>query len=324
MLTNEGSFLLKALLKQIALALFSLMPVKLARHSMSLLRSHPEITDLWGYHIRPVHYYEPLPDYATIKPEEFTRRRPSPAVDFNLSGQVAFVRRLGEQYRAELEEIARMPEPDGFNFQNGYFSGLDAALYYALLRDVKPKQVIEIGSGYSTLIADKALNRNRAEGQAVKLTCIEPYPQRYLTEAKLDIELIVQKVESLELEFFQRLQSGDVLFIDSSHAIRFGGDVCREFLEILPSLAAGVWVHVHDIFFPLNYPAEWVIERRIAWTEQYLLEAFLAHNSAFRVVVANYWLCLEQFMEAERLWPELRQEQGPHGRTSFWMQRNIG
>lgn len=297
------------------------MPLKLAQHLMFLLRQNPAITDRWGYHVRPIHYYEPLPDFAQITAERTRRRRQSTAIDFNLPGQVSLVRRLGGQYRGELEELARQPEPEGFNFQNDYFSGIDAAMYYALLRDLKPKQVIEIGSGNSTRIAGKALKRNRVDGNPGKLTCIEPFPQPRLTEAKVDIELIVRPVESLELDFFQSLQSGDVLFIDSSHAVKFGGDVCREVLEILPSLAAGVWIHVHDIFFPHDYPAEWLIEKRIAFSEQYLLEAFLAYNQSFSVQMANYWLDLDHPADVERLWPRAHPD-GEHATgASFWMRK---
>jgi len=296
------------------------MPVKLTRRLLFLLRQNPAITDRWDYHLRPIHYYEPLPDFAQITAEQTQRRRQSTAIDYNLPGQVQLVRRLGEQYRPELEELARLPEPDGFNFKNGYFIDFDAAMYYALLRDLKPKQVIEIGSGNSTRIADKALKRNRAEGHPSSLTCIEPFPQPRLTDAKVDIELIVRPVESIELDFFKRLQSGDVLFIDSSHAVKFGGDVCREFLEILPSLAPGVWIHVHDIFFPHDYPAEWLIEKRIAFNEQYLLEAFLAYNHSFSVQAANNWLCIDHAEDVKFLCSGII---GDSGGASFWMRKEL-
>jgi hypothetical protein len=254
---------------------------------MFLLQSYPEITDRWGYHVRLIHYYDPLLDFARITMDQTTRRRQSTAINFNLPAQVELIRRLGDQYRAELEELAHTPEPDGFNFQNDYFSGVDAALYYAILRDLKPQCVIEVGSGYSTRIADKALRHNWMQGHPGCLTCMEPFPQPHLTEAKLDIELVERSVERLGLDFFSRLRSGDVLFFDSSHSVKFGSDVCREFLEILPSLPSGVWIHVHYIFFPHDYPVEWLIEKRIAFNEQYLLEAFLAYNHVFEVVAVT-------------------------------------
>ena len=112
-----------------------------------------------------------------------------------------------------------------------------------------------------------------------------------------------------------------MLFIDSSHAAKFGGDVCREFLEILPGLKPGVWVHVHDIFFPHDYPAEWLIEKRIAFTEQYLLEAFLAFNASFSVQAANYWMTVDYPEVVHTLCPRDCIPAGHLGRGSFWMRR---
>ena len=140
------------------------MPVKLARHLLFLLRSNPEITDRWGYHIRPIHFYEPLPDFSRIWAEQTTRRRDFPAIDFNVSQQLKLVRRLGEQYLDELQALARSSEPDGFNFHNDYFGGLDAALYYSLIRDLKPRRVIEIGSGYRHGSPTRRSNEIRAKG----------------------------------------------------------------------------------------------------------------------------------------------------------------
>ena len=117
----------------------------------------------------------------------------------------------------------------------------------------------------------------------------------------------------IDVAFFSSLTANDILFIDSSHTVKFGSDVCYEFLEILPRLAPGVWVHVHDIFFPHDYPAEWLIERRMALNEQYLLEAFLSFNEKFQIALANYWLCLDHPDEAARLWPG--------NGSSFWMKR---
>jgi hypothetical protein len=99
------------------------------------------------------------------------------------------------------------------------------------------------------------------------------------------------------------------------NSVKFGSDVCYEFLELLPRLAPGIWVHVHDIFFPHDYPAEWLIERRMALNEQYLLEAFLSFNKQFQVALANYWLCLDHRDEAARVWPS------NSGASSLWMKR---
>ena len=303
---------------RLLLAALKAVPTALARHVMFLLRANPEIADRWGHHVRPIHFYEPLPDFRGITAEAAGRRRVFAAVDFEIDGQRRQVRRLGDAYRAEIETLAASR---AFDFANEYFAGLDAAMYYAIIRHVKPARVVEIGSGMSTRIAALAIGRNRADGHAGEIVCIEPFPQPRLTENMPAVTLIERRVEELELETFDALQSNDILFIDSSHVARFGGDVCREFLEILPRLNRGVWVHVHDIFFPRDYPAAWLIDRRLAFNEQYLLEAFLSFNHAYAVRAANSWLALDYRGEAETLapaglWP------GPElGCGSFWMQR---
>jgi hypothetical protein len=297
----------KALLDRTALALFRTVPTRAAHHLLFLAQSRPELSDRWGYHIRPIHYYEPLPDFRSITTEQITRRRTYPAIDFNWNEQLTLVNKLAA-HRDELRELQ-------FDFDNGYFSGFDAAVYYSLIRHLQPQQIIEIGGGYSTQIASRALARNGTG----KLTCIEPYPEERLLNPDLTIDLVQKRVEQIDLDFFSRLEANDILFIDSSHTVKFGSDVCFEFLEVLPSLKPGVWIHVHDIFFPHDYPAEWLLNQRLALNEQYLLEAFLAFNTTFTTQLANYWLCLEHLDEAAHVWPSATSPS--HRASSFWMKR---
>jgi hypothetical protein len=295
----------KFLLDRTALALFKTVPARAAHHLLFLAQSNPDLSDRWGYHIRPIHYYEPLPDFRSITTEQITRRRSYASIDFNWPAQLDLVTELA-QYREELDRIT-------FDFDNVFFSGFDAAVYYALIRHLQPQRVIEIGGGYSTQIADKALARN---GKG-RLTCIEPYPEARLLEANLNVELIEKRVEQIDVDFFSCLETGDILFIDSSHAVKFGSDVCYEFLDVMPRLKPGVWIHVHDIFFPHDYPAEWLLNRRLALNEQYLLEAFLAFNNSFAPQLANYWLSLDHPDAAARLWSNV----GSMVASSFWMKR---
>jgi len=297
----------KALLDRTALALFRTVPTRAAHHLLFLAQSHPDLSDRWGYHIRPIHYYEPLPDFRSITTEQITRRREYPGIDFNWNEQLTLVNELAA-YSDELRELQ-------FDFDNAFFNGFDAAVYYSLIRHLQPQRIVEIGGGYSTQLADRALARNGTG----KLTCIEPYPEDRLNGAKLDIELITKRVEEIDIDLFSSLDANDILFIDSSHTVKFGSDVCFEFLEVLPRLKPGVWIHVHDIFFPHDYPEEWLIERRQAWNEQYLLEAFLSFNSRFSVQLANHWFCLDHLDAAARLWP--RALTPNYGACSFWMKR---
>ena len=277
---------------------------RVAHHLLFRAQSHPHLTDRWGYHIRPIHYYEPIPDFRAITLEQITRRREFPALDFRWDEQLALLNEL-TAYRDELSALE-------FDFDNGFFSGFDAAVYYSLIRHLKPQRIIEIGGGYSTQLAAKALRGNG------KLICIEPYPER-LNGVGPSVELIQKRVEEIDVDFFSCLEAGDILFIDSSHAVKFGSDVCYEFLQLLPRLAPGVWIHVHDIFFPHDYPAEWLIERRTAFNEQYLLEAFLSFNEKFQVALANYWFRLDYSNEAGRLWAKALSTD--YGASSLWMKR---
>ena len=293
----------KSFLDRTALALFRTVPARAAHHLLFLAQSRPDLSDRWGYHIRPIHYYEPLPDFRSITTEQITRRRTYPGIDFNWDQQLSLLSELSN-YRNEVQALE-------FNFDNEYFGGFDAAVYYALVRHLKPQRIIEIGGGYSTQVADKALTLNGAG----KLTCIEPFPEERLNGAKLKFELITKRVEEIDLDFFSGLEANDILFIDSSHTVKFGGDVCYEFLEIVPRLARGVWVHVHDIFFPHDYPAEWLIDRRLALNEQYLLEAFMSFNRDFKVALSNHWLVIDHASVTTALWPEANQG------SSFWFCR---
>lgn len=276
------------------------------RHMLFLAQSHPQIVDNWGYHIRPIHYYEPIPDFSAITSEQLERRREFRAINFRWDHQLQLLRKLATTYRDELLQLSNS------DFENDYFSGFDAAVYYSLIRHLRPRRVIEIGSGYSTRFAANALARN-ADGAT--LTCIEPNPER-LNGHALNIELIEKRVEEIEVDFFSQLEANDILFIDSSHTVKFGSDVCYEFLDVLPVLQPGVWVHVHDIFFPHDYPAEWILKRRLALNEQYLLEAFLSFNREFQVALANHWLSLDHAPAVNELWT------GDTVSSSFWFYRH--
>jgi len=308
--------MVKSVFDQMALRLFRMVPDKMGRHLLFLMQSEPSIPDSWGYHIRPIHFYEPLPDFRSLKTEEIERTREHPALDFKEAEQLTLLSELISAYACELKSLTAENLPE---FSNGFFSDLDAAIYYALIRRLKPRRIIEIGGGFSTRVASRALAKNSEEEKTGNLVCIEPYPESRLTSANLELELIQKRVEEIDTSFFSCLEANDILFIDSSHTVKFGSDVCYEMLEILPSLNSGVWVHVHDIFLPKDYPAEWLLTRRLALNEQYLFEAFLAFSSAFTIRLANHWLLQEHLDQAKQLWP---QNGDANKASSFWISRN--
>lgn len=302
----------------ILLQFFSLVPPRIVRRILWLLHTHPEVGDRWGYHIRQNHFYEPWPIHANLTIEQVLKRRENLTITWQLEKQLSLLQEL-KTYSDEIVEIKE--NSNVFDFYNGVFYELDPSIYYALIRYLKPKTVVEIGSGYSTQIGYRAIAKNCQENAKGQIICIEPYPPSYLTDADLDIHLIEKRLEEIDLSLFQKLQAGDILFIDSTHTVKFGSDVCREVLDILPTLASGVWVHIHDIFFPLDYPPKWLIEERRAWNEQYLVEAFLSYNSAFEVRLANHWLSLDYPEQLASLWPEVLSWESPHQCGSLWLRK---
>lgn len=305
------------------LSIFQKLPIRLINRFLWLFHRNPTLGDKWGYHIRKFHYYDPLPNFSDITQEQILKKRVSTAIDWNLESQINLLQKLS-LYQSEICQIK--DEKDSslrFNFFNDFYSEVDAAIYYTLIREIKPTKIIEIGCGYSTQIAALAIAQNQQEGKTGKIICIEPYPEPQLVEANLDVELLIERVENIDLKIFEQLSPGDILFIDSTHTVKFGSDVCREILEILPTLTSGVWIHFHDIFFPYDYPPEWLIEKRLAWNEQYMVEAFLAYNSHFEVVIANHWLSVDYPQEVAKIWPGvIKWEKDPyHHCAGLWLRK---
>lgn len=301
-------------LNKLLLTIINATPKTIINKILWILYNNPTLMDTLGYHLRPFHYYQPLPDFSKITQEQTLKRRDSTSIDWNLDNQLDLVEKL-IVYSPEIQKLK-------FDFFNDFYDELDAAIYYALLRESKPTQVIEIGCGYSTQIAALALSQNQQEGKAGKLICIEPYPEPQLTDFNLDMELIPEKVENIDLNVFDKLGAGDILFIDSTHTVKFGSDVCREILEILPKISSGVLIHFHDIFFPYDYPPKWLIEERRAWNEQYMLEAFLAYNNRFEVVLANHLLSVDYSQEVAKIWQEVSNwGKQYHQCSGFWIRK---
>jgi len=211
-------------------------------------------------------------------------------------------------------------QPQSFHYHNSRFGPGDAELLYCMIRRFKPRRLIEIGSGFSTLMARRALEQNGGEDSNYRCEhlCIEPYEEPWLE--KCGATVLRERVENLDKNHFQTLAENDILFIDSSHVIRPGGDVLCEYLHILPLLKPGVLVHVHDIFTPRDYPAAWVCDEVRFWNEQYLLEAFLCNNNTFEVACALNFLKHSHPAEVSAAFPILGKEMWREP-ASIWLRR---
>lgn len=239
-----------------------------------------------GISVVPSHFYFPVPSLKSFQGKDWNARRRCAGLDFRLEEQIERLEKEVLPFADEWEFAEQgNGHPHRFHFNNGYFERIDAEVAYSFARNCKPRRIIEVGSGNSTLVLATALRRNTAEGYAGELISIDPEPAWFLKEGVPGLtQLIEGPVQQVPLDVFRTLRANDILFIDSSHVVSMDSDVLYECLRILPELAPGVLVHFHDIFTPLDYPEKFVMTNLCFWGEQYLLEAFLAFNSAFRVV----------------------------------------
>lgn len=236
-------------------------------------------------------FYSPLVDIAEVTQRGDAFWRPDPrglGMDFRADAQTDLLGACSPwlaQYDYPADGAADA-ELDAFYDNNSQFGHLDARMLFALLLLWRPARVIEVGSGYSTLLMED-VNR-RFLGGAMQITAIEPYPRPFMQRLRgRGVNLVEQKVQDLPLDSFAELAAGDVLFIDSSHVVKTGSDVNRLVFDILPSLPAGVRIHFHDIFLPYEYPESWIREGR-SWSEQYLIRALLQFGAShFRVLFSS-------------------------------------
>lgn len=262
------------------------------------------------------HYYEPQFNFGRGGLEADHVRHLS-GIDWNLEGQLKWLE--GFVYADELGGIpSEACPPPGFHFNNDAFEPGDAETWYQVVRTLRPRRIIEIGSGFSTLMAIRAVERNRADDPdyVCEHTCIEPYEMPWLEST--GVVVLRERVERVPLSFFEQLDRNDVLFIDSSHVIRPQGDVLFEFLDLLPTVRPGVVVHIHDVFSPRNYPRTWLVDQVKLWNEQYLLEAFLSHNAEWEVVGALNLLSHAHPEALRRVAPYFRPGHEP---GSFYIRR---
>ncbi len=264
-----------------------------------------------GFHVTPVHFYEPIPDTQSLPETLWSQPSELVGIDMNDSMQLDLLRNHFSKFRGEYETFPAEPPPG----QRWPFRGTDALVAYCMVRHFQPRRIIEVGSGFSSLVLGQAAAKNKNSS----LICIDPFPGELLRNGRIPAlqSLIKTKVQDLDVEFFSQLESGDILFIDSSHAVKIGGDVNYLFLEVLPRLNPGVIVHVHDIFLPFEYRRHWVLNEFRFWTEQYLLQGFLTFNSEFEVLLANYYLSCYHKEHLQAAFPDLPRWIG----GSFWMRR---
>jgi predicted O-methyltransferase YrrM len=247
----------------------------------------------WKTWMSPGHFYSPIPSIEEVRAREAELFGPPPpsllAIDLREDAQVALVRDLARFYDELPFPRTQSPE-SRYWFENWAYSYADAIFLYSMLRHLRPKRAIEVGSGFSSAAMLDTADRWLPE---TSFTFIDP--DTSTLDALLRpgdrerVTIIRSRLQDVPLTTFDVLAANDILFVDSTHVSKTGSDVNRIVFDILPRLAPGVHVHFHDVFYPFEYPKEWVYEGR-AWNEDYILRAFLEYNNAFDVVLFGTWL----------------------------------
>jgi len=234
------------------------------------------------------HFYNPVPSEEDIERFIATRTFPRelPGINLNLPVQREYYRLL-MRFRDGYVWQAKKQPGLAYYWDNDQFTEGCSYSIYAFMRLLQPARIVEVGSGYSTMIM---VDTNHLYlHDATKITCVEPYPTRLYNawgeQVNEYVTLHPYLLQDVDLAIFDQLQAGDICFIDSSHVAKLGSDVCRIFFELLPRLNAGVYIHFHDIPYPFEYCNDWLRENR-AWNEAYMLRAFLQYNTDFEIV---YW-----------------------------------
>lgn len=291
-----------------------------------LLRRSFGLWERFGIHVTPNYFESPIPDTRFLKEELWSRRSNLRGIEMGENEQIKLLDMFVQKYRPEYDQFPLSPTAvqHQYYLNNGTFESVDAEILYCMIRHYKPRRIYEIGSGNSTLLSAQALLKNESDGShRAQLIAFEPSPSNLLKKGFPGLaKLLVSKVEEVRAEEFMELGENDILFLDSSHVLRIGGDVQYEFLDLLPLLKKGVIVHVHDIFLPAEYPKRLIVERRRFFSEQYLLQAFLAFNTSFEVLWAGSFMHLSHPEILEAAFNSYNRSSRWPG--SFWMKRMAG
>ncbi|HEY1794654.1 MAG TPA: class I SAM-dependent methyltransferase [Stellaceae bacterium] len=265
-----------------------------------------------GVHLAPCNFYSTIP---TVDEIEAAFRAPSPPSYDAIFDHAAMTAFLDDALYPHSHEFdPPLSGGDGYNWYPRSFSFSDAMAYHCFVRHARPRTIIEIGAGASTLIADAACRQN---GRG-RIVCIDPYPPDFVSRIAGVSEMIVEPVQNLSPDFFnERLSDGDIVFIDSTHTVKHGSDCLHLYLNILPQIRPTVLVHVHDVYLPGTAPEQHLRDWQIYWTEQYLVMAYLIENRRADVLYGSSYH-MQRNIERLRAFMHGRYEPGG---ASLWFRQ---
>jgi len=311
-----------------------------------------------GWHLVKRHFYTALNDPEWLEANRDLWQKPSVPrdIEWDIEGQMrvaaevgGFVKELRDvpvHEPGERDERGRVVGPAVYHWDNNFFSTADALVWYGLVRSRRPGRVVEVGCGWSSLLLKRAIESNgRAGGEidaagcsdnpsphplpvqghgervGTRVTQIEPFPnERVFAALPGEWERHRVVVQRAPMSVFEELGAGDVLFYDGSHCARVASDVNWMVFRVLPRLAKGVLIHFHDVFWPREYPKQWVFERLQTWNEQYVVQGLLMNSGAYRVVIANGMLDAVRGAEVESLYGGVQKPGG----GSVWIEKMKG
>ncbi|HLL77564.1 MAG TPA: class I SAM-dependent methyltransferase [Pyrinomonadaceae bacterium] len=242
----------------------------------------------------PGHFYSPIPSIEEVERDAeriFKIPGSLPGIDLNEAGQLELLAAL-EQFYPEMPFPVEKATGLRYYFENPNYGYSDAICLYAMIRHLRPRKIIEVGSGFSSCAM---LDTNELFcANEIKCLFIDPNPHLLLSLIKETdrerIGIIPARLQDVGLGVFSSLSANDILFIDSTHVSKVGSDVNHIVFEILPRLPPGVFIHFHDIFYPFEYGQSWICKLGLAWNECYILRAFLQYNDAFQIALFNTYL----------------------------------
>ena len=287
----------------------------------TLQRADPrEVEDL-GFRLEPCNYYSPVNSLRFLDANQDLWATPFVPldIDWRVERQLEVAREVS-RHIPELTGIPAAPRGSEFYWDNNFWNNADAMVQYGLLRSRKPRRLIEVGCGFSSLLAAKALARNRDENPDAVTTVIQWNRIRGPSFWRISLRIGRSASRSSgscvrSADLFDTLEAGDILFYDGSHCVRTASDVNWFFFRVLPRLRPGVLIHFHDMFYPNDYPRQWLLERRQSWSEQFLLQAFLMHNTAYSVEISNSFIAHTCSDQIKALYGNIQ----PFWGCSLWM-----
>ena len=279
-----------------------LWPRVASRLRRTAVRPLAHVTDWLGYDLVLRDYYSPIPDLRSLPSAVWSAPSALGGISLDLDRQMTFLEQDLAPFVAEFNPpLDPVEDPTRFFLHNGTYESVDAETLYAMIRYLQPERIIELGSGRSTQVIAAARSQNTTDGVPSSYYVVDPFPTDLTREiAAGSFELDAISATQVPVDRFSELESGDVLFVDTTHTVKLGSDVNYIVLEVLPTLAPGVVVHFHDIFLPWPYPRAWLEESRWFWAEQYLLQAFLAFNSTFKPLLAAHALSCPPYSDRLR------------------------